>query len=83
MKDFNILYKELVQITKQLEPYYDVDKIKPYAIYIWTKGEYGENVFDILTDRVGFYVKEHKIIEEAKPIITEIQFKLKEMEQYL
>ena len=63
MKDFDTLYNELVQTTKQLEHYYDIDKIKPYAVYVWTTGEYGENVFDILADKVGYYVNNHKIIE--------------------
>lgn len=29
-------YKELRQAVKEIEPYYDVDKIKPYSVYIWT-----------------------------------------------
>lgn len=31
------LYEELVEISKEILRYYDIDKIKPFAVYIWTK----------------------------------------------
>ena len=83
MDKFDFLYNELMQISKDILLYYDIDKIKPYSIYIWTKDENGENVFDIEKDEIIFYVKDYEIIEEAKPIIEKIQFKLKEISQYL
>ena len=64
----NILYNELVEICNEIRQYYDIDKVKSYVVYIWTKGEHGENVFDILNGEIAFY-KEHTIIEEAWPII--------------
>lgn len=77
------LYEELVEISKEILRYYDIDKIKPFAVYIWTKpyddNDDGENVFDIYDDEIVFYNKEHKIIEEALPIINSIQYKLKEI----
>ena len=75
------LYEELVEISKEILRYYDIDKIKPFAVYIWTKpyDDDGENVFDIYDDEIVFYNKEHKIIEEALPIINSIQCKLKEI----
>ena len=73
------LYDELVQIAKELSPYYDIDKIKSYAVYIWTKGDDGINVFDIMADRIIFYDKEHIIPEEVMVIIEKIQDKLKEI----
>lgn len=79
MDKFDVLYNELEQISKEMLPYYDVDKVKSYSVYIWTKGEYGRNVFDIMADEIVLYVEDHKIIEEAKPIIDKIQSKLKEM----
>jgi hypothetical protein len=79
---FNFLYDELVQISKEILPYYDIDKIKPHSVYIWTKGENGDNVFDILTEEIMFYVNDHIVIEDAKPIIEKIQLKLKEICQY-
>ena len=75
-------YKELVDLANELLPYYDIDKIKDWSVFVWTKdtdkGE-GENVFDINDDDIIYYEcfeecnKNHQIIEEAKPIIEEIQ----------
>lgn len=82
--EFNRLYEELVEVANKIRPYYDIDKIKPYSVYIWTKSEYndfGENVFDIESDGIEFYDKEHKIIEDALPIIKEIQLKLNEIQE--
>ena len=85
MREFYRLYDELREICKEIRPYYDIDKIKFYSVYIWTKGSWegkwfnGENLFDIQADRIVFYVKDHEIIEEAKPIIVMIQKKLKEI----
>lgn len=81
---FVSLYKELVQIADEIRPYYDIDKVKWYSVYIWTKGDdWGENVFDIQKDEIVFYVKDHVIIEEAKPIIKKIQIKLQELNKYM
>lgn len=78
------VYDELCQIAREIELYYDIDKIKPYAIYIWSKtydvADLGENLFDIHADGIEFFVKDHEIIEEAKPIIAKIQAKLRELE---
>ena len=82
--EFDRLYDELVAISNKIRPYYDIDKVKPYSVYIWTKGEendFGENVFDIYVEEIVFYDKEHKIIEGALAIIKEIQSKLKELEE--
>ena len=86
--DFWQSYKELTGIVDEIRPYYDVDKIKSYSVYIWTKDNpnadneddmYGQNVFDICGDELIFYIKDHVIIEEAKPIIEKIQAKLREI----
>ena len=78
-------YDELCQIAREIEPYYEIDKIKSYAVYIWSKTDdvfdLGENLFDIHADRIEFFVKDHEIIEEAKPIIAKIQEKLRELER--
>lgn len=84
MEEYNQLYEELVKISKEILPYYDVDKVKFDSVYIWTKyDEFGRNVFDIISDDIYIYNKEHKIIEESIPIINKIQCKLKEIENYL
>ena len=81
------LYEELVSVSDEIQSYYDIDKVKWYSVYIWTKAseedEWGENVFDIQEDEIVIYAKDHIIIEEAKPIIQKIQAKLKEISLYV
>lgn len=71
-------FDKLFKIAHEIEPWYDIDKVKDYAVYIWTKGEYGENVFDILADELVFYTQ-HEVIPEAVPTILRIQKQLKEV----
>lgn len=83
----DLLFEELVQAANEIRPYYDIDKIKSYSVYIWTKGNedadtdteeyWGSNVFDIQEDRIVFYVEDHIIPKEVMPIIQNIQSKLK------
>lgn len=84
---YDQLYEELVEVSHKIDLYYDIDKIKPYSVYIWTKtggwNGWGENVFDIHADKIVFYVEDHIIPEEVMPIIKEIQEKLKEIKPYL
>lgn len=80
---FQQLYEQLRLCADGLRQYYDVGKIKTYSVYIWTKpaedtGEHA-NVFDIQADAIMMYDKNHKIPEEAKPIIKNIQAKLQEI----
>ncbi len=79
-------YVELYKAVDEIRPYYDVDKTKPYSVYIWTKDSlgddgltiYGDNVFDIMKDKIIFYDKNHVIPDEVMPIIRNIQSKLME-----
>ena len=82
MKDLNVLMEELWQVSHEIEPWYGVDKVKGEAVYIWTHGEDGENVFDICSDGLQFYVKDHEVIEAAKPTIEKIQAKLQEIDAW-
>lgn len=82
-------YRELYKAVEEIEPYYDVDKVKPYSVYIWTKlsekdylsgnWSYAENVFDIMKNEIVFYNKDHVIPDEVMPIIRNIQSKLREI----
>lgn len=81
MENMDEFYKELRQAVKEIEPYYDVDKIKPYSVYIWTKAKsddypFGDNIFDIMKDEIVFYDKNHVVPEEVMTIIRNIQSKL-------
>jgi hypothetical protein len=76
----------LLAILKNTGKNYDIDKIKPYSVYIWTKDRigddgliiYGDNVFDIMKDEIVFFDKNHVIPDEVMPIIRNIQSKLME-----
>jgi hypothetical protein len=95
MKDVyeNGMYDELWVLAHELSPWFDIDKVKTYSVYVWTKDSYnpedpnylfGENVFDIHADYLQFYTctKPWKLPNEAMPIIKKIQAKLKEIEEY-
>ena len=64
---------KLLEAVEAIKPYYDVDKIRPYRVYVWTKGDLGENVFDIEVDSIYRYNPDHKIPKEVMPIIANIQ----------
>lgn len=75
-------FDKLFKITHEIEPWYSVDKVKDYAVYIWTKDtdeDFGKNVFDIKADSIVFYT-DHNIIPEAFPAIQHIQEQLKKIE---
>lgn len=70
------------EIAHEIEPWYVVDKVKSYAVYVWTKDtdeDFGKNVFDIEADDIVFYT-EHEIIPEALSAIRHIQEQLKKIE---
>ena len=75
-------FDKLFKIAHEIESWYTVDKVKDYAVYIWTKDtdeNLGENVFDIKADDIMFYI-DHSIIPEALPTIQRIQEQLKKIE---
>ena len=75
-------FDKLFKIAHEIEPWYTVDKVKDYAVYIWTKDTdegFGKNVFDIEADDIVFYT-DHEIIPEALPTIQRIQEQLKKIE---
>lgn len=76
------LLNELRVCADKLRPWYDIDKVKPWSVYVWTKGEDGQNVFDIEADRIVSYVDGHKIPGDAISVIEEIMKKLKEIERW-
>lgn len=82
----NGMYDELWKLAHELGPWFDIDKVKPYSVYVWTKGlADGENVFDIRSEKLYFYTCESlwELPNEAMVIIKKIQEKLKEIENYM
>ena len=83
------LQGELYKLAHRLETWFDIDKVKDYAVYVWTKDSGdetveemdGECVFDILEDSIAFYPckKSYDLPAEAMPIIGAIQSKLREI----
>lgn len=71
-------YDKLWEISQKLSPYYVIDKVKPWAVFIYSK-ETKEDIFDILEDKLIFYngYKEEDINNVVFSIIKEIQNQLK------
>lgn len=71
-------YNKLYEISQKLRPYYGIDKVKPWAVFVYSK-ETDEDVFDIVVNRLIFYngYKEEDINKEVLPIIKKIQNQLK------
>lgn len=93
-KNVDLIYEngmmdELRKSANKLSQWFDVDRIKWYAVYVWTLDNYddvfGENVFDIYADYLQFYpcTTLWKMPNEAIAIIHEIQEKIKEIEKFL
>ena len=87
----NGMYDELWALSHELTTWFDIDKVKPYSVYVWTKDSkdldcpLGENVFDIFEDRLQFYQcnRPWELPNEAMPIIKKIQDKLKEIDAFV
>lgn len=81
----DIEYNKLWDISQKLRPYYDIDKVKSWAVFVCSKadeGFFGEDVFDILPNEIIFYnnYKYEDISKEVLPIISEIQNQLQIIE---
>lgn len=82
-KQYDLLYKELCESVIELKPYYDIDKIKPYSVYVWSKTDsaedWGVNLFDICEDKIIYYVDRYTIPDEVVPIIEKVQQKVRKL----
>lgn len=84
IKRHHELIHELSELANGLEPWYSIDKVKAYGVYVWSKTDWwGENLFDIYEDEVCYYVKDHKIPDEAWSVIHQIQAKIREIWEYV
>lgn len=82
----NGMYKELVDLANELSPWFDIDKVSWYSVYVWTKDDStNQNVFDIFSDYLQFYnsTKPWRLPVEALPIIQKIQEKMTEIKNFL
>lgn len=82
----NGMYKELVDLANELSPWFDIDKVSWYSVYVWTKEDStNQNVFDIFADYLQFYNSTNpwRLPVEAFPIIQKIQEKMKEIRRFL
>lgn len=77
--DFDEYYDKLVELVQPLYRWYDIDKVKTYSVFVYTKEETNEswNVFDINYDGLCFYdekwYNECDIPVGAFPVIRAIQ----------
>lgn len=80
VEEYLCKYNKLWEISQKLRKYYGIDKVKPWAVFVYSK-ENEEDVFDILKDKLIFYngYKQTNINKEALPIIKQIQNQLKIM----
>lgn len=72
----NDKFEKLWKTSMLLEKYYDIDKVKPFAVYVYDKDDSKNSdvgIFDIYKNEIVFYTDDHTIIEDAKPIIKGIQ----------
>jgi len=77
--DEDFCYNKLFELKEKLKPYYKVDKIKSYCIYIYSEDfisdECDGNIFDLYPHGIhciGNFTK-NKIIPEALSILKEMQ----------
>ena len=87
MNKWENLYDKLCETAHKLDEWFNVDKVKTYGVYVWSKNEGADglagtsNIFDIYEDGIKWWTEfpEHyPIPEEAKPIIEKIQVMIKE-----
>lgn len=81
-KRFDARYKKLVKACEPLMAFYDIDKVKTYSVYVWTKGDSGRNVFDIYKNKIVYYGEKHEIPKGQSPHIEKIQKELKRMSRF-
>ena len=81
----NGMYYRLFDLATKLKPWFDIDKVKAFGVYVWTKGDDCENVFGIYAEKIQFYTCEApwEMPNEAMEIVRQIQDVLKEIAEYV
>ena len=86
---YSQLCDELKEIAGELKCYYIVNNVKPYAVYVYATASqksnwpWGDDLFDILPEKIIYHDEEHKILDEAFPIVQKIQAKLCEIRDHM
>lgn len=81
-RTYEELRTELNELAHEMDPWYNVSKVKWYMVCACTKDEAENNVFDILSDGVNWYDETHVVPSEIYPIIGKIQEKMQEIETW-
>ena len=76
------LTSELERIAHGLDKWYNLSKIKWYGVYVHSKDNPDENLFDIFDDKIAYYDDFHIIPPEAMAIIIEIQGQMKKIDDW-
>lgn len=80
MPTYDELRTELNELAHELDPWYEITKVKWYMVCVCTKDEPNDNIFDILSDDINWYDMTCIVPPEVYPIIGKIQDKMKELE---
>lgn len=67
------LISDLERIAHGLDKWYNLSKVKWYGVYVYSKDEPSENLFDIFDDKIMYYGDSHVIPPEAMSIVIEVQ----------
>ena len=76
------LTSELERIAHGLDKWYNLSKIKWYGVYVHSKDNPDENLFDIFDDKIAYYDDFHIIPPEAMAIVIEIQGQMKKIDDW-
>lgn len=81
-KDFDQMYSDLWDLLQDLRVWYSIDRANSSGIYVWTKGEDSEDLFDILPGEIVMRDKDYVIPDEVKSTVFAIQEKLYDINNY-
>ena len=76
------LTSELERIAHGLDKWYNLSKIKWYGVYVHSKDDPSENLFDIFDDKIAYYDDFHVIPPEAMAIVIEIQNQMAKINEW-
>lgn len=75
------LFTELNELAHELDPWYNIGKVKWYMVCVCTKDDSNDNIFDILSNGVNWYDEIYVAPSAVYPIIGKIQDKMQEIDK--